>query len=123
MTNKLKNSYKTISEVVKLLNIRSQNKINNQTHTLRYWESQFKQIKPIKINNRRYYDQKNIDILLKIQYLLKIQGMTINGVKRFLNNENLNIDENHKKIISSLNIKFRLNKINTLLKNLKKNNG
>ena len=41
--------------------------------------------------------------------------MTINGVKRFLNNENLNI-ENHKKIISSLNIKFRLNKINTLLK-------
>ena len=122
-TNKLKNSYKTISEVVKLLNIRSQNKINNQTHTLRYWESQFKQIKPIKINNRHYYDQKNIDILLKIQYLLKIQGMTINGVKRFLNNENLNIDENHKKIISSLNIKFRLNKINTLLKNLKKNNG
>jgi len=123
MTNKLKNSYKTISEVVKLLNIKSQNKINNQTHTLRYWESQFKQIKPIKINNRRYYDQKNIDILLKIQYLLKIQGMTINGVKRFLNNENLNIDENHKKIISSLNIKFRLNKINTLLKSLKKNNG
>ena len=123
MTNKLKNSYKTISEVVKLLNIKSQNKINNQTHTLRYWESQFKQIKPIKINNRRYYDQKNIDILLKIQYLLKIQGMTINGVKRFLNNENLNIDENHKKIISSLNIKFRLNKINTLLKILKKNNG
>ena len=123
MTNKLKNSYKTISEVVKLLNIKSQNKINNQTHTLRYWESQFKQIKPIKINNRRYYDQKNIDILLKIQYLLKIQGMTINGVKRFLNNENLNIDENHKKIISSLNIKFRLNKINNLLKNLKKNNG
>ena len=49
--------------------------------------------------------------------------MTINGVKRFLNNENLNIDENHKKIISSLNIKFRLNKINTLLKSLKKNNG
>ena len=61
MTNKLKNSYKTISEVVKLLNIKSQNKINNQTHTLRYWESQFKQIKPIKINNRRYYDQKNIE--------------------------------------------------------------
>ena len=94
-------------------------KSNNQTHTLRYWEKQFKQIKPIKINNRRYYDQKNIDILLKIQYLLKNQGMTIKGVKKFLNN-NFDIDESEKKIINTYNIKFRLNKINNLIKNLKK---
>ena len=72
MTNKLKNSYKTISEVVKLLNLENPKKLNNQSHTIRYWETQFKQIKPIKINNRRYYDQKNVDTLLKIQYLLKI---------------------------------------------------
>ena len=95
MKYKFKDTYKTISQVVKILNINTQKKTKNQTHTLRYWEKQFKQIKPIKINNRRYYDKKNIDILLKIQYLLKNQGMTINGVKKFLNN---NFDEEtHKK--------------------------
>ena len=123
MKNKFKNSYKTISEVVKLLKKNSQYKDKCQAHTLRYWESQFKQLKPLKINNRRYYNQKNIDILYKIQYLLKNQGMTINGVKKILNSNNLDIDENDKKIINSLNIKYRLNKINNLLKNLKKDNG
>tara|TARA_B100001057_G_scaffold125263_1_gene123975 strand:+ start:6598 stop:6990 length:393 start_codon:yes stop_codon:yes gene_type:complete len=120
MEYKFKDKYKTISEVVKLLNMNTQKKSNNHTHTLRYWEKEFKQVKPIKINKRRYYDQKNIDILLKIQYLLKNQGMTIKGVKKFLNNNILDIDENEKKIINSLNIKFRLNKINNLLKNFKK---
>ena len=123
MKYKFKDKYKTISQVVKILNTNTQKKLNNQTHTLRYWEKQFKQIKPMKINNRRYYDKKNIDILLKIQYLLKNQGMTINGVKKILNSNNLDIDENDKKIINSLNIKYRLNKINNLLKNLKKDNG
>ena len=46
--------------------------------------------------------------------------MTINGVKKFLNNDNFDIDESEKKIINSYNIKFRLNKINNLIKNLKK---
>ena len=41
--------------------------------------------------------------------------------KKFLNNNILNIDENEKKIINSYNIKYRLNKINNLVKNLKKN--
>ena len=51
MKYKLKNTYKTISQVVEILNTNSKKKSNNQTHTLRYWEKQFKQIKPIKINN------------------------------------------------------------------------
>ena len=63
MEYKFKNSYKTISEVVRLLNMNTKKNFNNQTHTLRYWEKQFKQIKPIKIKNRRYYDKKNIDIV------------------------------------------------------------
>ena len=120
MSNKFKNSYRTISEAVKILNDNNTQVKMNNTHTIRYWEKQFKQIKPIKINNRRYYDQKNINILQKIQYLLKNQGMTINGVKKFLNNKNLDLDENEKKIIRSSDIKFRLNKINKLIKNLKK---
>ncbi len=121
MPYKSKNSYKTISEVVKILNLNCLDNKNNKTHTLRFWEKQFKQIKPKKINNRRYYDQKNIDVLLKIQFLLKNQGMTINGVKKILNSNNLNIDENDKKNISSINIKYRVNKINNLIKYLKKN--
>ena len=123
MTDKQKRSYKTISEVVKILNTNKKISSNSQSHTLRFWEKQFKQIKPIKINNRRYYDQKNIDMLIKIQYLLKNQGMTISGVKKILNNKNLVIDDDDKKNINTLNIKFRLNKINNIIKNLKKNNG
>ena len=121
MDKKFKDAYKTISEVVEILNTNNLDNKNNQTHTIRFWETQFKQIKPKIINKRRYYDQKNIDLLLRIQFLLKNQGMTINGVKKFLNNNILNIDENEKKIISSYNIKYRLNKINNLVKNLKKN--
>ena len=120
MTNKQKRSYKTIGEVVKILNANKNSINDSKPHTLRFWEKHFKQIKPIKINNHRYYDEKSIDILIKIQYLLKSQGMTINGVKKVLNSNNLNIDENDKKNISTLNIKFRLNKINNLIKNLKK---
>ena len=65
MTDKQKRSYKTISEVVKILNTNKKISSNSQSHTLRFWEKQFKQIKPIKINNRRYYDQKNIDMLIR----------------------------------------------------------
>tara|TARA_Y100000816_G_scaffold55034_1_gene35623 strand:+ start:2833 stop:3204 length:372 start_codon:yes stop_codon:yes gene_type:complete len=123
MTNKKKRSYKTIGEVVKILNANKNSITGSKPHTLRFWEKHFKQIKPIKINNHRYYDEKSIDILIKVQYLLKSQGMTINGVKKVLNSNNLNVDENDKKNISTLNIKFRLNKINNIIKNLKKNNG
>ncbi len=123
MTNKQKRSYKTIGEVVKILNANKNSINDSKPHTLRFWEKHFKQIKPIKINNHRYYDEKSIDILIKIQYLLKSQGMTINGVKKVLNSNNLNIDEIDKKNITALNIKFRLNKINNIIKNLKKNNG
>ena len=121
MSYKNKDSYKTISEVVEILNKNNLKNYENHTHTIRYWETQFKQIKPKKINNRRYYNTNDINILLKIQYLLKDQGMTINGVKKILNTNTLNIDEKEKKNISSLNIKYRLNRINNLVKNLKKN--
>ena len=121
MDKKFKDAYKTISEVVKMLNSSNLDDKITQSHTIRFWETQFKQIKPKIINKRRYYDQKNIDLLLRIQFLLKKQGLTINGVKKFLNNNNLNIDENEKKIINSANIKYRLSKINNIIKNLKKN--
>ena len=121
VTDKSKNSYKTISEVLKILNTENPSIKKNQLHTIRFWETQFKQLKPKKVNNRRYYNSKNIDLLLKIQYLLKNQGMTICGVKKILDSNNLSIDLNEKKNINSINIKLRINKINKLLKNLKDN--
>ena len=120
MSNKFINSYKTISEVLEILNSDNISGKNLQLHTIRFWETQFKQLKPKKINKRRYYDNKNIDILLRIQFLIKNQGMTINGAKKALDNKNLDIDLNEKKNINSEKFKFRLNKINKLLKNLKK---
>ena len=116
---KIKSAYKTISEVLKILNSNIDTQKKNELHTIRFWETQFKQLNPKRINNRRYYDNKNIDTLLKIQFLLKNQGMTISGVKKILDNNNLNIDLNEKKNINASNIKFRLNKINKLIKNLK----
>ena len=119
MSKKINSSYKTISEVLKILNTNNDSQKKIELHTIRFWETQFKQLTPTRANNRRYYDNKNIDILLKIQFLLKNQGMTISGVKKTLDNNNLDIDLNEKKNINANNIKFRLNKINKLIKNLK----
>jgi DNA-binding transcriptional MerR regulator len=81
------NSYKTIGEVVKILGLKSKKGLGNPSHIIRYWEKEFKQIKPKKLTgNRRYYDNKNIELLKKIHFLLKDQGMTINGVRKILNN-------------------------------------
>ena len=80
--NKDLNAYKTIGEVAKILGLNSQKRKMIQTHTIRYWEKEFKQIKPKILNGkRRYYDTKNIELLKKVHFLLKEQGMTINGVK------------------------------------------
>ena len=120
--NKTTKAYKTISEVVEIIGLTSRKGKTKPTHTIRYWEKEFNQIKPrILKGSRRYYDEKNIELLKKIHFLLKDQGMTINGVKKILNANNLDIDDKEKKIINSLNIKYRLNKINNLVKKLKKN--
>ena len=83
--DKADQAYKTIGEVAKILDLKVNKKGSLPTHIIRFWETQFKQIKPKILNsNRRYYDEKNIDLLKKIKYLLKDQGMTINGVKKIL---------------------------------------
>ena len=121
------NAYKTISEVVKILGLQSKKSQSIPTHTIRYWETQFKQIKPkILSGNRRYYDQNNIELLKKVHFLLKEQGMTINGVKKILRNkEALKLDENLNRSINASNLKYKLEKISNLVKNLKvlKKNG
>ena len=124
MTDKFEKAYKTIGEVAKILELKSKNKGAFSTHTIRFWETQFKQVKPKLLNyNRRYYDQKTINILKKIKFLLKEQGMTINGVKKILDNsnniDNLNLDEISNNSIRSDNLKNKVLKISKIVKNLK----
>ncbi len=119
ISNKEETKYKTIGEVAKILNLINQKNGSPSTHTIRFWEKEFKQIKPkIFTGNRRYYDENSINVLKKIKFLLKDQGMTLNGVKKVLNSNDSDIDElyntsiNQKKIIKSkiLKIKELLNK-------------
>ena len=119
--DKSDSAYKTIGEVAKILDLKVNQKGILPTHVIRFWESQFKQIKPKIFNgNRRYYDQKNIEILKKVHFLLKEQGMTINGVKKILDNEKtLKLDEFSNQSIRSSNVKKKLIKISELIKNLK----
>ena len=114
-------AYKTIGEVAKILNLKSNNKGVLPTHVIRFWETQFKQIKPKILNsNRRYYDEKTINLLKKVKFLLKDQGMTINGVKKILKNEDsLKLDEIADKSIRAENLKNKLLNISNKLKELK----
>jgi len=119
--NKSDHAYKTISEVAKLLGLKNKNGQSLPTHTIRYWEKEFKQIRPKIFNgNRRYYDHKNIELLKKVYFLLKEQGMTINGVKKILNNkETLKLDETLNHSIKATNLKNKLIKISNIVKKLK----
>ena len=123
MNNKSDQAYKTIGEVVRLLDLKDRNNKSTPTHTIRFWEKEFKQLKPKIFNgNRRYYDKKNIDLLKKIKFLLKDQGLTINGVKKVLNSSNSNeLDEISNKTISADNLRYKINKISKIIKELKKN--
>ena len=119
--DKSDSAYKTIGEVAKILNLKSNKKGELPTHIIRFWETQFKQIKPKILNsNRRYYDENSINLLKKVKYLLKEQGMTINGVKKILNGEqSLELDEMANNSIKADNLRNKLVKISKIVKNLK----
>ena len=119
--DKSESAYKTIGEVAKILKLQVNKKGILPTHIIRFWETQFKQVKPKILNsNRRYYDEKTINLLKKVKFLLKDQGMTINGVKKMLNNEvSLKLDEIADKSIKAENLKNKLVKISKIIKELK----
>jgi len=124
MKFKTDNAYKSIGEVAKILDLVNKKTGKLNTHTIRFWEKEFKQIKPkLFSGNRRYYDKKAIDVLLKIKILLKDKGFTINGVKKFLTNENsFSLDEtiNNSINTSKSEIKSKIEKISNLVKEIKK---
>ena len=123
MIHKSNKAYKSIGEVAKILNLVNEKKGTLNTHTIRFWEKEFKQIKPNILNgNRRYYNNDTIEVLKKVKYLLKDQGMTINGVKKLLDsNKSLKLDEFTNKHINADNsvLKNKLKKILKLVKDIK----
>ena len=122
MIHKSNKAYKSIGEVARILNLVNEKKGTLNTHTIRFWEKEFKQIKPNILNgNRRYYNNDTIEVLKKVKYLLKDQGMTIIGVKKVLNSDkSLKLDElPNNSIYIDYSIKNKLKKISDLLKQIK----
>lgn len=123
----MKKIYKTIGEVASELNLIDKKTGKLQTHTIRYWETQFKQIKPtIMAGRRRYYSDKNIKVLNYIKSLLKEKGLTINGVKKMLESkQSESIDETtnfgvYRPVNKSTKIiKDKIKNISKIIKELK----
>ena len=120
-----------ISEVSKILNLVDPITKKPLNHILRFWEKTFKEIKPRKINNRRYYSNDQVEIIKMIKYLLKTKGLTIDGVKNILvSNTNKLDDPNYHSLKAdyyknSLKTKSKLilNKIGKLKNYGKKNSS
>jgi len=116
--------------MIKLLNIadlaKKLNLINHKTkkplnYILRYWEKEFKQVKPTKIRNRRYYSQKQVETIRLIKFLLKDKGMTINGVKNVLKTKINSLDDYDSYSLKADYLKDNLkSKSKTLLEKVKK---
>ncbi len=82
-----------ITEVSKMLDLVNLKDKKPQNHILRFWEREFKNIKPKIINRRRYYTEKQIDTIRLIKFLLKDKGMTIKGVKNILKHNINSLDD------------------------------
>jgi len=125
--NKSKDAYKTIGEVTKELDLVDKKTGHLQTHTIRYWETQFKQIKPtIRAGNRRYYSLKDFKIIKYIKFLLKERGLTINGAKKILNltktdslDEDMYMGINKQDLNITKLVKGKLRNISKIIKELK----
>ena len=121
--------YVNISKLCKILNLINPKTKKPLTHTVRYWENEFKRIKPKRINNQRYYSENDIEILKKIKGLIKDQKISIEGVKKILNTDTkkLDVDDTYGLLsdYSKINLKNKIknikNKINNLRKYGKKN--
>ena len=113
-------AYKTIGEVAKIVGLINKKKGTLSTHTIRFWEKEFRQIKPIILSGkRRYYSNKEIHIIKLIKYLLKDKGMTIKGVKAMLNNpKSLSLDDTAKNSVT--NQSFKKEKIKDKIKKISK---
>ena len=110
-----------ISEVSRILNLVDSNTKKPQNYILRYWEKEFKEIRPKKINNRRYYSSEQVEIIKMIKFLLKNKGMTIIGVKNLLNMNIKKLDDYNSHSLKAVYYKsFLKTKSKSLLEKLRK---
>ena len=104
-----------------LINPKNKKPLN---HILRYWEKEFKFIKPKVINNRRYYSEHEAEKLKMIKFLLKNKGLTISGVKNLLNFRRNKLDDYNSDSLQAeyYKEKFKIKNKNILekIKKLKK---
>ena len=114
----------SISQLSYKLNLISPNNKKPKNYILRYWEKEFKQIKPKIINKRRYYSIKQIELIKLVHFLLKNKGMTINGVKKVLNTDINKLDDYNSHSLKANyyknNLKDKSKKLLNKIKNLKK---
>ena len=118
-----------ISEVSKMLNLTDKTGKKPKNYILRYWEKEFKEIKPTFINKQRYYTHQQINKIKMIKFLLKDKGMSIKGVKNMLNSNINKLDDHNSDSLKTeyykLNIKTKtksvLKKLNKLKNYGKKN--
>jgi len=120
-------AYKTIGEVAEIVGLIDKKKGTLSTHTIRFWEKEFSQIKPkLLAGKRRYYSNKEISTIKLIKYLLKEKGMTIKGTKAILNNQkSFTLDDTTKYSVSTQSlgrekIKNKIKKISKIINELKK---
>ena len=113
-----------ISEVAELLGLIDPLTKKPLNHILRYWEKEFKQIKPVILKNRRYYSEKQINVIKLIKFLLKDKGMTINGVKNVLKSDINSLDDYNSYSLKAdylkENIKIKSKNILEKIKKIKK---
>ena len=125
--NKKDTAYKTIGEVAKELDLVDKKTGLLQTHTIRYWETQFKQIRPvIRAGKRRYYSLKDLELIKYIKFLLKEKGLKISGVKKMLNDgqsysidDPINLSVYKPSLKTTKVIKDRIKNISKIIKELK----
>ncbi|MFL2877744.1 MAG: MerR family transcriptional regulator [Candidatus Pelagibacter sp.] len=114
-----------ISQLSTLLNLINKKNNKPSNHILRYWEKEFKQIKPTIIKNRRYYSKKQVNIIKLIKYLLKNEGMTVKGVKNVLSSKINSLDDYNSISLKALYqksfIKIKSKNILDTIEKIKKN--
>ena len=113
-------NYLNISELSIRLNLINKKTGKPLNHILRYWEKEFSEIKPVILKgNRRYYNQKQVDKITYIKFLLRDKGLTIKGAKNILKGKKI-IDETDKNNIEKDYFKMNIkNKSKNILKKIK----
>ena len=107
-----------LAKMLKLVNVSSKKPLN---YILRFCEKEFKQIKPKLINNRRYYTVEQVELIKKIKFLLKDEGMTIKGAKNILNRKIKKLDDSNLNSLQAVYYKKALkDKSSQILEKIKK---